>query len=189
MPEGTAREQIPEMLRAMLAERFHLAAHRESREQIVYALTVAPGGLKVKEVASTAERSDIPFPNGANGRALIGMIRADDGVLGTVSRLQGQTFFESSKINMAELSGVLGKYLDDPVLDQTNLKGFYEVKLETPSYFGTGALRARLNPASDAEPEASVLHTVGTLGLKLEHRKMEVECLVVDRVDKMPTDN
>jgi uncharacterized protein (TIGR03435 family) len=52
LPEGSTKEQIPEMLQSLLAERFKLKFHRESREQSVYALTVAKSGLKMKEVVA-----------------------------------------------------------------------------------------------------------------------------------------
>ena len=49
LPEGSTKEQIPEMLQSLLAERFKLTFHRESREHPVYALTVSKSGLKMKE--------------------------------------------------------------------------------------------------------------------------------------------
>ena len=41
MPEGAKEDQVPEMLRALLAERFHLEVHRETREHSIYALVEA----------------------------------------------------------------------------------------------------------------------------------------------------
>ena len=41
MPEGTTKEQVPEMLRTLLAERFKLTIHRETKDHAVYALVVA----------------------------------------------------------------------------------------------------------------------------------------------------
>ncbi len=48
MPEGATKEQFPEMLRALLSERFHLVARRDTSDQLAYALTVAKGGHKMK---------------------------------------------------------------------------------------------------------------------------------------------
>ncbi len=62
LPEGATRDQIPEMLQTMLAERFKLAYHRETREYRVTALTVGKGGVKLQRLpddakeASTSER-------------------------------------------------------------------------------------------------------------------------------------
>jgi uncharacterized protein (TIGR03435 family) len=47
-PATTNTDQVPAMLRTMLADRFHLQAHRENRDDPVYALRILPGGLKLK---------------------------------------------------------------------------------------------------------------------------------------------
>ena len=49
LPEGSNKDQIPEMLQSLLAERFKLAFHKEARELPVYALIVGKNGLKMKE--------------------------------------------------------------------------------------------------------------------------------------------
>jgi uncharacterized protein (TIGR03435 family) len=49
IPEGASTDQVPEMLQALLAERFKLAVHRENTEQAVYALVVGKGGSKMKD--------------------------------------------------------------------------------------------------------------------------------------------
>jgi uncharacterized protein (TIGR03435 family) len=60
MPEGVSEERIPEMLQTLLAERFRLSVHRESKERSVYALVVGRNGSKLK--ASTA-RADVFVPD------------------------------------------------------------------------------------------------------------------------------
>src|ERR1041384_5429327 len=54
MPPGADNAQVPEMLQTLLAERFKLEFHRESKEHNAYALTVAKTGLKMKEAAPDA---------------------------------------------------------------------------------------------------------------------------------------
>jgi uncharacterized protein (TIGR03435 family) len=54
LPEGASKEQVPEMLQTLLAERFKLVAHRENKEQPVYALIVSKNGPKLKEAAADA---------------------------------------------------------------------------------------------------------------------------------------
>src|ERR1035438_4785625 len=49
LPEGATKEQVPQMLQGLLAERFKLAIHRDSKDQAVYAMVVAKGGAKIKE--------------------------------------------------------------------------------------------------------------------------------------------
>ncbi len=54
MPAGAIPEQMPEMLQSLLAVRFHLVAHRETNQQNICALVIAPGGAKLKEAAPSA---------------------------------------------------------------------------------------------------------------------------------------
>src|SRR5580693_752688 len=49
LPEGATKEQAPEMLQALLAERFKLTIHRSSKENQIYALVVGKNGPKLKE--------------------------------------------------------------------------------------------------------------------------------------------
>src|SRR5215475_5034181 len=51
MPEGTTKDQVPEMLQSLLADRFKLSVHRETRDTNVYALIVAKGGPKLEEAS------------------------------------------------------------------------------------------------------------------------------------------
>jgi uncharacterized protein (TIGR03435 family) len=55
MPGGATLEQIPEMLQALLAERFKLVVRKETQEQTVYALVVGKDGPKMKESEPGAE--------------------------------------------------------------------------------------------------------------------------------------
>jgi uncharacterized protein (TIGR03435 family) len=55
LPEGASKDQIPEMVQAMLVDRFKLAVHHEKRELPVYELVVLKGGPKLKP----AETSDV----------------------------------------------------------------------------------------------------------------------------------
>lgn len=48
LPEGASQDQVPEMMQALLIDRFKLAVHHEKREQPVYELTVAKGGAKLE---------------------------------------------------------------------------------------------------------------------------------------------
>jgi len=59
-PEGT--RQIRLMTQILLAQRFKFAAHQETRQEPVYILTIAKGGLKVK--ATEDKPGPITFRNG-----------------------------------------------------------------------------------------------------------------------------
>ena len=49
LPPGAKRQQIPDMLQRLLAERFHLVVHREPRPRDVYERVVGPGGHTMRE--------------------------------------------------------------------------------------------------------------------------------------------
>ena len=59
LPEGGSQDQVPEMMQALLADRFQLKFHREKRDQPVYALEVAKGGPKL-EALTAADDSAAP---------------------------------------------------------------------------------------------------------------------------------
>jgi uncharacterized protein (TIGR03435 family) len=60
IPDGVSQEQVPEMLQALLADRFKLVVHRENKEQPVYALVVGKGGLKMKAAVPEPAGADAP---------------------------------------------------------------------------------------------------------------------------------
>lgn len=154
MPEGATRDQVPEMIQALLAERFKLAVHRETRDQAAYALVVGKNGAKLKQAASDAEPS----------------FRTSMNPDGTVhSQITGP---------MALFADFLTPYVERPVVDMTAMKG--------PCEFGFDIARqARGDPAFETEFFAAVER----LGLKLDPRKMPIETIVVDHIEKTPTAN
>jgi uncharacterized protein (TIGR03435 family) len=92
--------QLGQMVQSLLADRFKLALHRETRQLPVYALVVAKNGPKIRE--STAARP---------------------GMAGGPGQLDAQ------KISLQVFTQTLGRQLDHPVLDQTGLTGRYDFKL------------------------------------------------------------
>ena len=149
MPEGATKEQVPEMLQALLAERFQLKIHRENREHAVYALVVAKGGHKLKEsppdpeIPATADEPAATRP--AKGTISLGngtQVRVDNAGGGaTVTSPQngtmkmsmspdGQMRMEYSKVAMAQFADMLTRFVDRPVVDMTELKGNYQVAMD-----------------------------------------------------------
>jgi len=99
MPDGALPEEAPAMLRALLAERFHLKTHRESTEMSYYALVVAKGGFKLKEFKPGDPAPKLTFlPGGASMMTN-----------GEVQKFAGA------------LAGAAGR----PVIDKTGLTGTY----------------------------------------------------------------
>jgi uncharacterized protein (TIGR03435 family) len=191
-PAGATNEQIPEMLRALLIERFHLAVRTESKEETVYVLSVGKDGSKLKEAPE--KPTEHPPSKDPNGRHVLTVMRTDNGVQ-TISERNGRLLFEADRATMLDIARALRGYVDAPVVDETGLKGIYEVSLELPSAplrGGRGrAASADVSPADAASEPAgiSVFASVQKLGLKLEKRKAPMDHIVIERIDKTPSEN
>ncbi len=179
IPEGAARDQVPAMLQALLAERFKLAAHKEDRSRSGYALLVDKGGPKFKEDDPKA---------GFMGKASQGSTRF--GFAGH-GQLKGV-------MTMATLAGNLSRKGYGPVQDLTGLTGKYDIELSwasDPAFEprAPGATASAPTPpgaASPAEPEANLFAALReSLGLKLERRNVSVETVVIDHIERVPTGN
>jgi uncharacterized protein (TIGR03435 family) len=157
--EAKAEKPLPQaelerMLQALLADRFGLRLHRETRQVDGYSLVAARGGAKLKPVESAAP----------------GRIRTTRGSLTAVAT------------TMARLAQVLSTPLGQPVVDDTGLSGSYDFMLTwTPSASETN-LFSPLGGSTLPDPgEASVFTAMDEqLGLRLQPRKVETEMLVID---------
>jgi uncharacterized protein (TIGR03435 family) len=143
MPDGATEEQVPEMLQALLADRFKLAVHKESKEQSVYALVVAKGGHKLKQWTPEADGPPIEggtvIGNGTSSVRMNGNMQDGKGSMtmsgpkGGVTKMsmtpEGSMRMETSKMPMTALAEMLTRFVDRPVVDMTELKGDYQVVL------------------------------------------------------------
>lgn len=212
LPEGASREQVPEMLQALLAERFKLTVHLEGKEHAVYALVVGKNGPKLKESAPDA---DAPAGVGSaaldvsvSGRGENTQVSISGGPIGTAHMSMGPNGtmrLEAPKMNMAALADTLSRFFDRPVVDLTELKGSYQVALDLSMEDlrnaartmgimgpGMGAGRGGAQPPADAASDPaglSIFAAVQQLGLKLEPRKVGIDLVVVDHLEKTPTEN
>jgi len=172
IPQGVAADQLPAMLQALLAERFKLVAHKEDRPRSGYALVVDKGGPKVKE---NDPKSNFMGKDAKPGLTLYGAAG--------YGRLKGV-------MTMAKLVSNLSRQGYGPVEDATGLIGNYEVDLTwTPDK--PAAPDAATTPVGDMPaPETSLFTALReSLGLKLERRSVQVQYLVVDRIERTPTEN
>jgi uncharacterized protein (TIGR03435 family) len=212
LPEGASAEQVPEMLQALLAERFKLTVHRESKEHAVYALVVGKNGPKLKEAAPDADTpaaTDDANPQvHVNGRGENMSVSISGGQIGTAHMSMGPNGtmrLEAPKMNMAALADSLSRFFDRPVVDLTELKGSYQVALDlsmddlrnaarNAGFMGPGmgGGRSGARPEADAASDptgTSIFAAVQQLGLKLEPRKTPVDLVVIDHLEKTPTEN
>jgi uncharacterized protein (TIGR03435 family) len=167
----TNGDQMRERLRALLADRFQLTLHRETKEQSVYALVIGKNGFKLQE----SDTKGAPGPRG--------MMR------------MGRGQFTGQAVQLRMLTQALSSQLGRPVIDRTGLTGSYDFKLEwTPDPGQSGPFGGGGPPGADAppppDPNGPSLFTAvqEQLGLRLESQKGPVEMLVIDRVEK-PSEN
>lgn len=215
LPAGATKDQVPQMLQALLAERFKLVIHRDTKEHNVYALVVAKGGPKIKETQEPAPAADgAAAPNPAiTGSSSVTVTQSKGGgaeVSDGAGLRQKMTpsadgksvRFEISKASMALLAEGLSPLVDRPIVDMTELKGNYDVTFEVSMQELMNAARAagaavpQAAPAASAspaeaasDPGGSIFTAIQSLGLKLEPRKAPLLMIVVDKAEKMPTDN
>jgi uncharacterized protein (TIGR03435 family) len=185
IPEGVvAKEQVPAMLRTLLAERFKLKVHRETKEQTVYALVVAKGGPKLKkaEVAGDAKLGPDGKPRPA-GPGIVNMA------------MSGPTtvHLEMRRTTMPLLSEFLSSHLHRVVVDETGIAGDYDIDLDAPAMDEPGGAASGPNtagpPPPPPVPSMALDAAIQKVGLKMEPRKGPVEYLVVDSAARVPAAN
>jgi uncharacterized protein (TIGR03435 family) len=154
-------------IRVLLADRFNLKTHLETRNSSIYNLVVGKGGIKMQAVP-------LP-PTPANGEASPLPPPANVDAHGSQHGLE----FVGSNAPMRAISGALSSMVEAPVVDKTGLNGTFNYTLQ----FG------REWSANDPESWPSIFTAVQEqLGLKLEAVHESVPNLVVDRITK-PTEN
>lgn len=180
MPESDRNQKVALMLRNLLADRFKLAIHRETRQEPVYDLVVAKGGLKLPK-AKMAEK-DCPeiSTRDRNCHALSG---------GQGGGIRGNT------VSFAEIVAFLQVWTDRPVVDKTGITGLYDIDIRqgwVPMHPRPGPPPGQEPTAEDlafADPTRPTLNAVlATVGLKLEPSKGPVEVVVIDHVER-PSEN
>ena len=183
LPSGTSTDQIPEMLQALLADRFRLEIRREKQEQSVYALLVGNGGPKLKPAEIKFDNQS-PMALGPDGKPRPAMIFAitPAGVLLT-----------ALSATLTSLVGLMSRFTARPVVDMTSIEGQYEFKLsfapETNPGLTAGGVPGPDGAATSFEPAPSVADAVKQYGLRLEARKEPIEMFVVTHIEKAPTEN
>jgi uncharacterized protein (TIGR03435 family) len=149
------KDEFRQMLQVLLADRFKLKVHRETRQIPVYQLVVGKNGLKFKESAPDASPGAHYAASDRNYQVTIPKATMDD-----------------------VLTAIENSLLDRPVLDKTGLTGTYDIKMTyTPNI--------KANRETVDLSDISIFTAVEQqLGLKLEAQKAMVEILVVDHVEE-----
>src|SRR5262249_36916292 len=151
-PDGGAQTDVPEMLQNLLADRFQLKMHREMRDLPVYALGVGAGGIKLSESVPAeffAQRGPMNVAAGGNASG----VAIDFGQGSTLTLTT--TTLESKKLPMSTFADMLTRFLDRPVVDQTNLTAGYDMSLAlTPEDRMSMLIRSALSAGIVLPPQA-----------------------------------
>jgi len=206
VPVGTSKEQSLVILQNLLIERFHLQLHRETKEVPIYELVVAKNGPKFKESPSETVSAAAPAPDLANANEPLRLKTGPDGVVELPFSMQGKGHIAirsfrgtEMRVRRESLDYLLERLiavLQRPVINKTGLTGQYDYTLAyspqnmTANTAG-GVAESRPPAAAIADDRPPDLFTAleRQLGLKLESKKAPGEVLIVDRVEKTPTDN
>jgi uncharacterized protein (TIGR03435 family) len=203
LPEGGSRAQVPEMLQALLADRFHVKLHTAKKELPIYALVLAKGPLKLKEVPPDPDAD--PGKDEPTGLANVGTI-AGVGNGASITYAHGASVtiadnrIEVGKLPLWVVCRTLERYSDRQIVDMTGLTGSYDFAVDvTPEDYQAMMLRsmvlrgANLMPDAqkflDSTSPAALGDALQQVGLKLESRKAPLDVLVIDDALKTPTAN
>ena len=149
-------DQLMLMLQALLADRFKLAFHRETKTMAAYVLEVAKNGPKLEKAAGGEASTNT---NGSHSVISI----------------------DARNEDVNQFARVLARRMDLPVVNQTGVAGLYNFKLHwTPD-----------SALGDSNSESLSIFTAiqEQLGLRLHAAKAPVEVLVIDHVERIPTEN
>ncbi len=217
MPEGATEKQVPQMLQALLTERFKLIVHRDEKEQAVYALVVGKGGPKLKPAEPDPAAPETP-EEPKKGETVVGQGSSQVKMSGSpmdpkgmtikggpqgqmrMTMADGRMHMEAAKMTMAALAEIATQFVGKPVVDRTELKGAYQVAFDlsmddlknVARAMGAGGAPGMEGPKAGeaSDPSGSSIFTsVQQMGLKLESRKAPLTMVVIDHLEKTPTEN
>jgi len=177
-PSGSSTEARRQMLQALLAERFGLAIHNDSKPVPAYGLTVAKSG-KLKEADASGESGcNFAVQNAPSGPPAGG----GPITLPVIAYTCKNTTMAAFAAGMLSLAGA-GQYFNNRlVVDQTKLEGAWDFSFRfTPKFPAGIQTTGEVIPLFDALDQQ--------LGLKLEAATVPMPAIVVDRVNRKPTEN
>jgi uncharacterized protein (TIGR03435 family) len=208
--KGSTKDQLKLMLQTLLADRFRLTFHRETKEFDVYVLSVGKGGSKLKPTtfpdAQPLRPGESPISPNLDSDGFPVLPPGKSGA--TASEAHGLMYwtFQSMPVSalIANIQLGLGRQTDfstwapGRVVDQTGLAAKYDFKLR---YSGTGQIGDVLRPQPTSVPTSQgsvpdIQNPAGgpdlftavekQLGLKLTKGKSVLEVLVIDHAERVP---
>ena len=192
VPAGSTKEDVNLMWKSFLEDRFKVQVHRETREMPVYELVVGKGGFKEKEWVDRKPGDPAEVPNEPSTPP-----KRDKDGFPIIPAGQTMGFFTGGTAHFVAPAGTMkqlaqmlegrlsiGGGTPRPVIDETGLTGKYDIKL-------TWSPQAdNLQAVKETQEGESMLEALESqLGLKIRPGKANLEMLVVDHIEKVPTDN
>lgn len=197
VPKGATKEQYRLMLQNLLAERFKIRVHYEKREGKAYSLVVGKNGSKMKESVEEPATQDGMTAATSPAKAL----KDQDGFpacpVGRGARtliVNGRVRLCANQVTMERLVALLTNWSGHTVTDETELKGRYDFVLTyapagVPAAGGTPSPDGSTASVPESESDPDLIGAMQQLGLKLEQKKTMIDMLVIDHLEKVPTEN
>jgi len=158
----TPVERQRQMMQTLLADRFKLVFHRETKEMPAYIFTVAKGGHKLMPSESEGEMEIKPTSSKGRMAAMF------------------------THVTLAQMSEMFSSPLQAVVVDETGLKGSYDFTLDMTPFIGGGDF----HPTGIEDVITMIIQAANEqLGIKIEQKKAPAELLIVDHVEKAPVEN
>jgi uncharacterized protein (TIGR03435 family) len=209
IPEGVAKEDFGPMLQNLLKERFGLVVHHETKPMPVYDLMVfAKTGSKLKEHVEAppppVKEGETPAPFkmpklelGSDGFPALPLATFGSGRGNSMIMMRDRARLWARGETMPQFAEWASDQLSKPVTDSTGLTGKYDFILSWRNESMAGPMPppgAGGPPPLDSTVDAEALPTlIGAvqeqLGLKLEPKKGNLDLVVIDHVEKVPTEN
>jgi uncharacterized protein (TIGR03435 family) len=186
MPPGAGVDPMMLAVRSLLAERFKLVMHRETRELDIYALVLArPGGKPGPALKPST--TDCAAEAGKMGRGGGPPPGPNDPVMCGSRQNFGRIRFGGMPLSVfaTNISGQLGR----TVVDRTGLSGNWDFELTFAPERPIGALPPGVEPPP-VDPNAPTIFTAvqEQLGLKLDATRGPVDVWVIDTIEKPTPD-
>jgi uncharacterized protein (TIGR03435 family) len=176
LPAGSSKEQVPEMLQSFLADRFKLVVHHQSEIRPIYEL-VAGNKLNLKP-SDGPNTDDDKCKTDSGHRVCRGMTMGELAKLLSSLGMRGQI--------MSAATGQVPEWLiDRPVVDKTGITGPFDIPLDFGRIAGPGG-RGGDGPMP---PLVRLTDSIDALGLKLHPAKGPFDVIVIDHIERTPTEN
>lgn len=183
LPAGAKEDQVPEMLQALLADRFNMTLHRDTKEHAIYALVVGKDGAKLKE--SDVQTRDAAPPQGTPGGGAPPAAGAVDRNVSTSRQLgpgeKGMAppspngpapkgammismgpeglHLKANAIQMSGFADMLSRFTERPVIDMTNIQGKYDFDMAFAPETINGMPRPPMPPGAGGDRPAGAEST------------------------------